>query len=401
MVVGDSMIELLVVTVTDGSRALDGNTMVKKRIVKTQALGWTGIVAIPLRRLGGGAPSSLRELPRCLRFHGRFSQQRVFRSAALQRNRSCTGSLREERNGSRVTRNGVFRQRWLGREDPLTPLPPSPGASGHPRVSQSAPAARWVSSTEMCLCRGWVTGTTPGCRAVRLPYHRPALLPLCLNSSSATCPGPSQSTAVRHGHPSRALPDPGRPAPPRRLPGALGSFPAGAAAARQTRDRRPGRHSGCARPPSQSARSRDPARPTARRPNRRPRDAVRHRPNTARSGQSAGAKTRPRWRREAGEGPQGACARVSVTAGARAWQAWEEAGGAEGGGEARRGEVEAAAPPRPARGRFSAPPYTGSVRQRQRPRSPPHPRGLGGAAPPGPASDARGRAERCAETRAL
>lgn len=72
---------------------------------------------------------------------------------------------------------------------------------------------------------------------------------------------------------------PGPPGPPQPRPGALVSLSAGAATADQAATaplpltRRPGRHSGYAGPPGQSARPRGPARRKARRPNQGPRRA--------------------------------------------------------------------------------------------------------------------------------
>lgn len=100
------------------------------------------------------------------------------------------------------------------------------------------------------------------------------------------------------------------------------------------------------------------------------------------------------------KGAQGACARVSVTASARA-RGRRERKREERRGEGRRGEARRRwrwRQRRRHRRKFPAPPPTGA-RSRGSARFPP--RGVGGAAPPGPASDARGRAERRAGPRAL
>lgn len=150
----------------------------------------------------------------------------------------------------------------------------------------------------------------------------------------------------------------------------------------------------------------------ARRPNQGPRCAVRHRPKNARCCQSVGAKVRPRWRHGAHEGVPGRV-RAGFRYRWRARVAGVRGSGRSGGGrgEDRRGEergggggggtstttTEAGFPLR-----LPAPPSTGNARQRQRPLlRPPPPRGVGRAGRPGPASDARGRAERRAGPRAL
>lgn len=138
--------------------------------------------------------------------------------------------------------------------------------------------------------RGWAASDA------RYPTRPP--LRLCVNFSLATCSGTSEPTLGKRpvrspltedensgrahrcwAMPGSHSPGAGREPPlPRLAPPPL------------TR----GRHSGYAGPPCQSTRPRNPARRKAWRPNQGPRRAVRHGPKTARRGQSAGAKTRPR-----------------------------------------------------------------------------------------------------------